>query len=149
MSALWTLFLWRWDPWLKAADVAVLLSRLVAIIDTCASGWGCCCSVQTSDSALALVKTMSGVNCLSHQLHFKLLWSLALCHQPLIQELPDAVPDPGNPFSLLPACTYGSLKRLAVLWRGLLFGHYLVLQSFWVCILLRGQMAIGLWDDLS
>lgn len=99
---------------------------------------------------------MSGVNCLSHQLHFKLLWSLALCHQPLIQELPiraerhpDAVPDPGNPFSLLPACTCVSVKRLAVLERGLLFGHYLVLQSFWVCILLRGQMAIGLRGDLS
>lgn len=41
---------------------------------------GCCWYVQTSDSALALIKTMSVASCLPHELHFRLIWRLASCH---------------------------------------------------------------------
>lgn len=73
----------RRDPRLKAAYVAALLNRLVAIIFTYASDLGCRWYVQTSDSALALIKTMSVVNCLLHQLHLKLIRRLAFCHTAL------------------------------------------------------------------
>lgn len=41
---------------------------------------GCCWYVQTSDSALALIKTMSVASCLPHELHFRLIRRLASCH---------------------------------------------------------------------